>query len=217
MFNIPGQTVRDVEDTLYEIIGTGVTHISFYSLKLEKGTPMYDMEKSRRITMPDEDLEREMYYAGRSLMEKNGLFQYEISNFAEKGFECRHNLKYWNQEEYIGLGPSAHSFLNSIRYSNPPDLNLYCESSVKGNFERIIQEELGKDDLMIEYIMLRLRLTEGLNIKDFKSKFSLDFKEMYEMQINYLVKNKLLKFDNDFVVLTKKGMDISNYVIEEFM
>lgn len=217
MFNIPGQTVRDVEDTLYEIIGTGVTHISFYSLKLEKGTPMYDMEKSRRITMPDEDLEREMYYAGRSLMEKNGLFQYEISNFAEKGFECRHNLKYWNQEEYIGLGPSAHSFLNSIRYSNPPDLNLYCESSVKGNFERIIQEELGKDDLMIEYIMLRLRLTEGLNIKDFKSKFSLDFKEMYEMQINYLVKNKLLKFDNDFILLTKKGMDISNYVIEEFM
>jgi oxygen-independent coproporphyrinogen-3 oxidase len=217
MFNIPGQSIKDVESTLSKIIRTGIRHISFYSLKLENGTPMYDLEKNGKITMPDENLEREMYYEGRSLMEKNNIFQYEISNFAESGFECRHNLKYWNQEEYIGIGPSAHSFLNSIRYSNSQNLYLYCENSFKGIFERIIEEELDKDDLMIEYIMLQLRLTEGLNAEDFKKKFSTDFKETYKMQINYLVKNDLLEINDNFVRLTKKGMDISNYVIEEFM
>lgn len=217
MFNIPGQTGYDIEDTVTKIIDRGVKHISFYSLKLEKGTPMYSMEKNNKIIMPDEEVEREMYYAGRNIMEKNNLFQYEISNFAEKGFECRHNLKYWNQEEYIGLGPSAHSFLNNTRYSNPSDLKMYCENSMSDKFERIIQEELDKDDLMFEYIMLRLRLTEGLNIKEFNNKFSQDFLEMYKLQIDYLIKNNLLELKNDFVRLTKKGLDISNYVIEEFM
>lgn len=217
MFNIPGQTVYDIEETVTKIIDRGVKHISFYSLKLEKGTPMYSMEKNNKIIMPDEEVEREMYYAGRNIMEKNNLFQYEISNFAEKGFECRHNLKYWNQEEYIGLGPSAHSFLNNTRYSNPSDLKMYCENSMSDKFERIIQEELEKDDLMFEYIMLRLRLTEGLNIKEFNNKFSQDFLEMYKLQIDYLIKNNLLELKNDFVRLTKKGLDISNYVIEEFM
>lgn len=217
MFNIPCQTVEDIEDTIYKIIERDVKHISFYSLKLEKGTPMYVMEKNNKIIMPDEEYERDMYYAGRDVMTKNCLFQYEISNFAKKGFECRHNLKYWNQEEYIGLGPSAHSFLNNTRYSNPSDLKLYCESGSSKNFERIILEELGSDDLMFEYIMLRLRLTKGLNVKDFNDKFSADFKEMYSMQINYLIKNNLLEAAGDNMRLTKKGMDISNYVIEEFM
>lgn len=217
MFNIPGQTVKDIEDTLYKIIERGVKHISFYSLKLEKGTPMYAMEKNNKIIMPDEEYERDMYYAGREVMAKNSLFQYEISNFAEAGFECRHNLKYWNQEEYIGLGPSAHSFLNNTRYSNPSDLKLYCECDNSRSFERIILEELGKDDLMFEYIMLRLRLKEGLNVKDFNNIFSADFKKIYSMQINYLIKNNLLKVVGDNIRLTEKGMDISNYVIEEFM
>jgi len=217
MFNIPGQTVKDIEDTVSEIIETGVKHISFYSLKLEKGTPMFTMEKNDKIAMPDEETEREMYYAGRNVMEKNNIFQYEISNFAEKSHECRHNLKYWNQEEYIGLGPSAHSFLNNIRYSNPGDLNLYCKNADAGKFDRIIHEELDEEDLITEYIMLRLRLTEGLNTGDFEEKFKLNFNERYKSQINYLVNNKLLVYDKDFIRLTKKGMDISNYVIEEFM
>ncbi len=122
MFNIPRQEVSDVEDTISRLIERDIEHISFYSLKLEKGTPMYTLEKSNKIIMPDEEYEREMYYAGRSLMERNDLPQYEISNFSKKGFQCRHNLKYWSQEEYIGLGPSAHSFMEGVRYSNPAGL-----------------------------------------------------------------------------------------------
>lgn len=215
MFNIPDLTVYDIEDTITEIIEKDVKHISFYSLKLEKGTPMYSMEQKNKIAMPDEEIERNMYYTGRDIMERNSLFQYEISNFAVKGYECRHNLKYWNQEEYIGFGPSAHSFMDNTRYSNPSDMKLYCDNN--SSCKRIIHEQLNKNDLVFEYIMLRLRLTEGLNINEFNYKFSQDFKEMYKSKIIYLMKNDLLEVKNDFIRLTKKGMDISNYVIEEFM
>lgn len=217
MFNIPGQTTKDIEDTLSTIISKGVKHISFYSLKLEEGTPMYTMEKNRKFTMPDEDEEREMYYVGRLLMEENNLVQYEISNFALKGLECKHNLKYWNQQEYIGIGPSAHSFLNCVRYSNPSDLDLYCQSGQTNLFERKIQEVLGEKELLFEYIMLRLRLTEGLNLIDFKNKFSVDFNETYASQIDYLTENKLVKSNENAIWLTQLGMDISNHVFQQFM
>lgn len=217
MFNIPVQTTSDIEDTLSKIMERGVKHISFYSLKLEKGTPLHSMEQKNLITMPDEDEERNMYYKGRIVMEKNNLFQYEISNFAVEGFSCRHNLKYWNQEEYIGIGPSAHSFMNSIRYSNPSDLNLYCKNSIENNFNRIIQEEMNDKELMFEYIMLRLRLTEGLDANEFKRKFNVDFNEKYSEQIKYLTDNKLIENNESIVRLTQRGMDISNYVFEEFM
>lgn len=217
MFNIPGQTLSDIQDTLHKIIEKGVKHISFYSLKLEEGTPMFVMEENKKIIMPDEELERTMYYTGRNVMEENNLFQYEISNFAIKGYECRHNLRYWNQEEYIGIGPSAHSFLNNIRYSNPSDLKFYCEKAKTDSFERVIQEELSEDDLMFEYIMLKFRLTEGFDINEFNQKFKADFNEMYKLQIKYLLKYDLVELINDNIRLTKKGMDVSNAVIEEFM
>lgn len=217
MFNIPEQTVNDIQDTLLKIIEKGVKHISFYSLKLEEGTPMFVMEKNKKITMPDEEVERKMYYAGRSVMEDNNLIQYEISNFAIKGYECRHNLRYWNQEEYIGLGPSAHSFLNNTRFSNPSDLKFYCEKSETDSFERIIQEVLTEDDLMFEYIMLKLRLTVGIHINEFNKRFKADFNEMYKLQIKYLLKYDLVELVNNNIHLTKKGMDVSNAVIEEFM
>ncbi len=217
MFNIPGQTTLDIEDTLSKIMERGVKHISFYSLKLEKGTPMYTMEQKNLITMPDEDEERNMYYKGRIVMEKSNLFQYEISNFAMMGFECKHNLKYWNQEEYIGIGPSAHSFMNSIRYSNPSDLELYCKNIEENNLDRIIQEEMNERELLFEYIMLRLRLTEGLDADEFKRKFNMAFNEKYKRQIKYLTDNKLIEQNGNIVKLTERGMDISNYVFEEFM
>lgn len=215
MFNIPGQTVKDIEDTLNKIMDKGVKHISFYSLKLEKGTPLYAMEEKKLITMPEEDTEREMYYRGREIMEEWGLLQYEISNFAEKGKQCRHNLKYWNQDEYLGLGPSAHSFLNRTRYSNPSDLDLYCRGTKA--FERTIQEKMDMEDLMFEYIMLRLRLTEGLDTEKFKARYNADFFERYKRQLEFLTANKLVELSRNVIRLTQRGMDISNYVFEEFM
>jgi len=217
MFNIPGQTILDIENTINKIIERNVKHISFYSLKLEQGTPMYVMEKNHKILMPEEDVEREMYYRGRNIMEENGIMQYEISNFAEKSYECKHNLKYWMQEEYIGLGPSSHSFLNKKRFSNPSDINLYCNGAEHNIFNKNIEEILDDAAEIFEYIMLSLRLTKGLNINEFKQKFSVDFNKTYQKRIDYLIKNNLLEYNNDYIKLTNRGMDISNLVFEEFM
>ena len=217
MFNIPGQTILDIEDTINKIIEHNVKHISFYSLKLEKGTPMYLMEKNNKIIMPEEDVERNMYYAGRSIMEQNGIMQYEISNFAKDGYECKHNLKYWNQEEYLGFGPSAHSFLDNIRFSNPSDISLYCDNAEQNLFNRTTQEILDEDALIFEYIMLKLRLTDGLDTNKFKEKFNVDFYNKYEKQIRYLLSNNLIECFENNIKLTNRGMDISNYVFEEFM
>ena len=217
MFNIPGQTVESIKETILQLIKKGIKHISFYSLKLEEGTPMYKLEKDNKITMPEEELERAMYHAGIELMEKHKLLQYEVSNFAVKGYECRHNLKYWNQDEYIGIGPSAHSFLGSMRFNNPPNLTEYIVSSEDEIFERNIQEFMTEEDLSFEYIMLRLRLTEGLNLSDFRNKFKIDFKEKYLEQIKYLTENNLAELSDESMKLTRKGMDISNYVFMQFM
>lgn len=216
MFNIPGQTIEDINSTIFQLIKKEIRHISFYSLKLEKGTPMYTLEKNKKIFMPEEDEEREMYYAGRLIMEANNLFQYEISNFAIRGYECRHNLKYWNQEEYIGIGPSAHSFLKNMRFNNPSDLAEYTLKGENGTFKRNIQEVMNENDLIFEYIMLRLRLRSGLKFADFKNKFSKDFKEIYTYEIDYLTKNKLVELDDESICLTKVGIDISNYVFRYF-
>lgn len=217
MFNIPGQNIDDITNTIKDIIKHGVKHISFYSLKLEYGTPMFEMEKNKKIIMPEEDDEREMYYAGRRIMEEHHLMQYEISNFALKGFECRHNLKYWNQDEYIGFGPSAHSFLNNERFSNCSDLELYCENAMKGDFNRTVHEKLDHEGLMFEYLMLRLRLNAGLDTETFKKKFNMDFHEKYSAQIKYLINNELIESKDNNIKLTHRGMDISNYVFEQFM
>lgn len=217
MFNIPSQTIIDIENTITKIIKEDVKHISFYSLKLEKGTPMFLMEKEHKIIMPEENTEREMYYTGRNIMENNQISQYEISNFAKKGFECKHNLKYWNQEEYIGLGPSAHSFLNKERYSNPSDLNLYCSGAEQNIFNRTTQEVLDYNAYEFEYIMLKLRLTHGLDIIKFNQKFNINFNVKYSTQIKYLVENKLLIYNEDNIRLTQLGMDISNFVFGKFM
>lgn len=217
MFNIPNQSVKDIEDTLNKIIDAGVKHISFYSLKLEEGTPMYLLEENKKIFMPHEDEERNMYYAGRITMGKNNLMQYEISNFAVSGYECKHNLKYWEQEEYIGFGPSAHSFLHNKRYSNPSDILSFCNDADNSNFNRTIQEVLSYDDLMFEYIMLNLRLTKGMDINVFNERFALDFKLKYEKQIEYLMNNNLVELDDENIRLTNRGMDVSNYVFQQFM
>lgn len=217
MFNIPGQTTKDIKETVSKIIHEEVKHISFYSLKLEKGTPMYLMEKDHKIFMPEESIEREMYYTGRKIMEDRKIYQYEISNFAKEGFECKHNLKYWNQEEYIGFGPSAHSFLNNERYSNICNINDFCDNAEKNIFNRNIHESLNDEALEFEYIMLKLRLTDGLNLNIFKQKFNVDFNKKYNKQIDYLIENKLLIYSEENIKLTQLGMDVSNFVFEKFM
>lgn len=217
MFNIPGQSLNSIKSTLKQVIDKGIEHISFYSLKLEEGTPMYKMEESGIIKMVDDDIERNMYYEGRELMENNGYYQYEISNFSKPGYECRHNIKYWTGGEYIGFGPFAHSCFKDNRFNNISDIKRYCENMNEANKYRHLNEVLDKESKMFEYIMLRLRMNSGFIIEDFNGEFNIDFMKKYKNQIDSLLKYQLIDIDNGKVKLTKKGMDVSNYVFEEFL
>lgn len=229
MFGIPNQTRQSIINSLSRIINEGIKHISFYSLKLEEGTQMFLMEEKGIIKMLDDDSEREMYYAGREFMESKGYDQYEISNFSQAGYECKHNIKYWTGGDYIGLGPFAHSCFEGVRYGNMSDIRLYCESIEKAKNKdtniaeqefskfRQINEVLNKESRMFEYIMLGLRLNKGINIDDFNNKFESDFFHLYKNQIDKLLNHGLIIRDENRIKLSKKGMDISNYVFEEFM
>jgi len=223
MFNIPGmpcipcQSVQSIIDTLDKIIKEKVKHISFYSLKLEEGTPMFLMEEKGLIDMLDDDTERAMYYSGRDFMEKNGYYQYEISNFCIPGFECKHNIKYWTGVDYIGFGPFAHSCFENKRYNNISDINFYCDNSNNPERYRQLNEILNRESKMFEYIMLGLRLNKGISIDDFNNKFEADFLELYKNQIDKLLNYNLIIIDKNIVKLSKRGMDISNYVFEEFL
>ena len=217
MFNIPGQTIESIVDTLNKIMLKDVKHISFYSLKLEEGTPMYKMEEKGLIDMVDDEVERSMYYAGRELMESKGFLQYEISNFAKEGYECRHNIKYWTGGEYIGFGPFAHSCFKDNRYNNLSDIRLYCDNMNNPDNYRQLNEVLTKDSKIFEYIMLRLRMNKGINLEDFKNQFNEDFIIKYSNQLKKLKDYELIIVDDSSIRLSKKGMDVSNYVFEEFL
>ncbi len=217
MFNIPGQGTDSLKNTLEKIISAGVKHISFYSLKLEEGTPLYKMEAKKLIEMPDEDSERDMYYKGRELIENKGYIQYEISNFSRPNYECRHNIKYWTGEEYIGFGPFAHSCFEDKRYNNISDIKYYCENIKEPDKFTQLNEVLSKESKMFEYIMLRLRMNSGIIIEDFNHEFEKDFMSIYKNQIKSLLEYQLIDINNGRLKLTKKGMDVSNYVFEQFL
>lgn len=217
MFNIPGQDVQSIIDTLDKIIKEKVKHISFYSLKLEEGTPMFLMEEKGLIKMLDDDIERGMYYSGREFMENEGYFQYEISNFCKPGFECKHNIKYWTGADYIGFGPFAHSCFEDKRYNNISDINIYCDNKDNPERYRQLNEVLNRESKMFEYIMLGLRMNKGISIDDFNHKFEANFLELYKNQIDKLISYNLITIDKNIVKLSKRGMDISNYVFEEFL
>lgn len=217
MFNIPDQTIESIIDTLRRIVAEGVSHISFYSLKLEEGTPMYKMEEKGLINMVDDDIERNMYYKGREFMENNDFFQYEISNFSKKGYECRHNIKYWTGGDYIGFGPFAHSCFEDKRYNNISDIRLYCDNINDPKAYRQLNEVLNRESKIFEYIMLRLRMNKGIELDHFKDLFGIDFNTLYKSQLENLQRYQLIIRDKNTIRLSKKGMDVSNYVFEEFL
>lgn len=217
IFNIPGQNVISINETINRLILEDINHISFYSLKLEEGTVMYDMEKRGQIFLADDEEERNMYYAGREIMENNNYKQYEISNFSKVGFECRHNIKYWTGKEYIGFGPFAHSCFNNKRYNNISNIDLYYKNRYNPDEYRHLNEILTDDTKMFEFIILRLRMNKGFLISDFRDYFDKGFCDIYKNKLEKLINLELINFDGNNVRLTKKGMDISNYVFGEFL
>lgn len=212
MIALPNQTIQDIKENLEKIIKLNPEHISVYSLILEEGTPFYNKYNENKIRLPDEELERNMYWYVKNTLENNGYIHYEISNFSKKGFESKHNMNCWNQEEYLGFGVAAHSYNNKIRYSNTNSIEEYIKESNK-----IIHEKQTLEDMQKEYMLLGLRKIEGINIQKFKNKFAQNPIFIFKEQLSKLVDEELIIVDGNEIKLTNKGLDLANIVWEEFV
>ncbi len=207
MLGIPHQTEESIKNFVNLCFENNVKHISAYLLKIEKGTRFY--LNRDRLNLPNDDRSAELYEYAVKILEKMGYHQYEISNFSVPNFESRHNLKYWNLEEYIGIGPSAHSLFEGKRF--------YCKSSLNDFIESCDMTKEGEFEPEIEYIMLRMRLTEGLNSEKFKKKFGKNIPKIYFERAEKYSRAGFLKCDETGIRLTKKGFLLSNRVIGEIL
>ncbi len=218
MYGIPGQTRHSLGYTLEQVCDLEPKHISLYGLKIEEGTPFY--ERRNKLQLPDEDAEFEMYKYAVDYLAFRGYWQYEISNFSTDGYKCRHNLKYWNCQEYLGIGAAAHSYFNNRRYSYKRSVAMFMDALeyVEAGIDIIEEDyEVSPEEKMDEYIMLKLRLTEGINVNEFKEMFGKDFGEMFEKQLKLYMDNGFIEFKNGHYFFTTKGMYVSNYILSTFM
>ena len=224
MIGLPNQTISDVKESLNEIIKLNPTHVSVYSLIVEENTKMEKLINNKELQLPDEELERQMYWYVKNTLELNGYNHYEISNFAKKGKESKHNLNCWEQKEYIGLGLAAYSYLNGIRYGNTSDIEKYINvqdflnrSELEESGIRVVDEVQSLEDKRKEYMLLGLRKIDGVSIKKFKEKFVENPIFLFRKELEKLVNEKLISIDGDCIRLTNKGLDLANIVWEEFV
>ena len=217
MFSLPEQTLKDWQETLENAVKLDPTHLSCYGLILEEGTPFARLAQQGALTFPDEETDRAMYRLTNDILCQGGYERYEISNFAKKGMECRHNLVYWKDEEYIGFGLGAHSYFLSERFCNTSDFSKYIQG--KGNYDQIQEERewIGKDLEMAEFMFMGLRLTKGVEKERFFRRFHRTMEEVYGPVLEKLQEQGLLRNVHHRVFLTERGLDISNYVFEKFL
>ncbi|MBO4592560.1 MAG: oxygen-independent coproporphyrinogen III oxidase [Eubacterium sp.] len=234
MSGLPGQDTRTLVDTLTKVTELGPEHISVYSLQVEEGTPLYE-RKDLIDMIPDENMDRSMYAMTKKVLATSGYNRYEVSNYSKPGYESRHNTVYWTGGQYIGLGLGASSFFKGERFSNITNLDNYIEicedireeltkdtdrvrlyesaaSILRTNVETIYREAR-----MEEFMFLGLRMTAGVSRLEFKNRFGRDIFEVYGEVINRYVGSGYMNFDDDRVWLTDTGIDVSNYILADFI
>ena len=216
MSALPGQTCESWKEMLSRVTDLDPEHISAYSLIIEEGTPFgerYGSEEGRKL-LPDEDSEREMYHETKRFLKDCGYERYEISNYAKPGRECRHNIGYWTGVPYLGLGLGASSYLDGCRFTVNPDMKQYLEEK-PGMFADI--EKLTKKDMEEEFFYVGLRMTAGVSLSEFERRFGISAKEVYPGLMETFVKEKAARFEGDRFVLTDYGLDVSNYIMAQFL
>lgn len=222
MSALPGQTVSDWEDTLRKVLKLRPEHISAYSLIIEEGTPFYQtyekdelrrQEGERPQYLPSEETERAMYEVTRSILAQKGYERYEISNYAKKGMECKHNIGYWTRKNYLGLGLGSASLVENVRFSNSSDLKEY----LNGKFEPQEKEVLTRKEQMEEFAFLGLRMMEGISRRRFEETFGVAIEAVYGEVIHKMTELGLLTQQAGHIMLTEDGISVSNYVMSEFL
>lgn len=231
MSALPNQTVEAYTKTLEKVLELNPEHISAYSLIVEDGTPLYYRVKEagdRGISiLPDEDSEREMYYQTEKILQQNHYERYEISNYARNGFACKHNIGYWKRREYLGFGIGAASLYKGKRFNNVADIQNYIDTFgfiKKAEIPEVLLTKveenlhcLSKKEQMEEFMFLGLRMMEGISIQEFERQFGAHFTSIYGKVVERFIEKGLLEKKKGYVRLTKRGIDISNYVMSEFL
>lgn len=220
MHGLPNQTPAQYLDSLKTVCNLGVEHISAYALILEEHTPLYSRVQSGTVTVPDEDLVADMQDAGIDYLEQRGYHRYEISNFAKEGRECRHNLNYWNNGEYLGFGIAAHAAVRQkrwTRFANVATLEEYDRLLARGKRPLAETLRLTPRDEMFECVMLGLRLVRGVERAAFLSRFGLDVLEAYPYAIEQLKQRGWLAETETFLALNRKGLDMQNEALGFFL
>jgi putative oxygen-independent coproporphyrinogen III oxidase len=217
IFSLPGQTLTDFKQTLIEAFKLDLPHYSGYSLIIEPKTVFYNLIKKGKLLTASEDLEAEMYELLMDEMEKHGYRQYEISNFSKPGYESRHNLTYWNNEEYFGFGAGAHSYVSGFRRSNIGPVNKYIDHIHQGKLPLLEKNKVSRSEQMEEEMFLGLRKTEGVTIAKFIHKFLKNPIELFANELLDLEQKGLLEVTDEKIKLTKKGRLLGNEVFQAFL
>ncbi|MFW6323691.1 MAG: radical SAM family heme chaperone HemW [Desulfovibrionales bacterium] len=216
IWGLPGQTVRMWLGELEEITALGPEHLSCYCLTLEPDTPLALANERGEIKSPDEEAQEGMFLSGASFLEQEGYRQYEISNFARPGCHCRHNQGYWAFKDYLGLGPGAVSTIKGKRWENPRESSSY-ESWIATRRIGSNAEELSDSTRFLEEIMLCLRTTEGFEINRYTTLCGRDFQTDFQNLLDELKQNGLCRIEKGRLILTRKGLLLSNEIIEQFL
>ncbi len=212
MYALPGQTMDQWRETLDAAVALSVPHVSAYSLIVEPGTPMARRVAAGEAVLPDDDAVNAMQREAVRRLEAAGLMRYEISNYAKPGFECRHNLVYWNRGEYLGLGCAAHSLLDGRRFRNPDGLEAYFSGA-----RRLDDQRLTVADAMEETVMLSTRTVRGLDLNAWRADFGAPFEAGREAALGRLRRGGLIEMEDGFLRLTLRGMELQNAVVLELL
>ncbi len=218
IYGLPGQSLDKWMQSLKQAVDCGPSHLSMYLLQLEEETPMGKDVAAGHLQMLNEDAEWYMFDQAMEYLEGKGFEHYEISNFCRPGYECRHNLRYWEAEEYLGLGAGAVSFINSSRFINEPYLKQYVDTLLTGEQWPVQElEDMSERELMIDALILGLRLCAGIDLDQFKERFGVDITSEYKKIIAYYRGRGLLNIANGHLKFTKAGYFLSNQVLCQFI
>ncbi len=216
IYALPKQTMEDVKTNVAKAIALDIPHMSLYSLILENHTVFMNRMRRGKLPLPKEDLEAEMFECIIAELEKAGFEHYEISNFSKPGFESRHNLMYWDNAEYYGIGAGASGYVDGVRYKNHGPIRHYLQAVEAGN-ARVQEEVLTLKEKMEEEMFLGLRKKSGVSKKHFEEKFGLSFEDQYGAVVSELTEQGLLVSDKDIIRMTKQGLFLGDTVAEKFI
>lgn len=216
IYALPGQTMDQVKDNVAKAIALDIPHMSLYSLILENHTVFMNRMRRGKLPLPKEELEAEMFEYIIAELEKAGFEHYEISNFSKLGFESRHNLMYWDNAEYYGIGAGASGYVDGVRYKNHGPIRHYLKAVEEGS-ARINEEHLSQREQMEEEMFLGLRKKSGVSMARFEEKFERSFQELYGDIVKDLIQQGLMQVEGDRVRMTKRGLFLGDTVAERFI